>query len=284
MWPEHSSHPLAVALREREVDLRVVTPSDGGRGGHGELDGVPVHRVRYASPAREALRAIGAVGHRDALAAGTAGAGRNDPCPPRRRARGAGWGHPQRGACAVVVSGRSRPRPRRCPWSSPVTAPMSGCSNGALRHGGWLAGRFTALAGSRRSRSRSPSVLRANGARVQDDAVVPMPVTAADRPWSRWWWRDRGPRPIDGAEARPPGHRGLCHRARPGTHAPSGGRGRRGDPRRTPRARRWTRRERVGALPWRDSTERGPGAVGACRRLPDAGALGRDSASPPPRR
>ena len=45
-------HPLAVALRERGVDLRVVAPSDAGQGGDGTLDGVPVRRVRYGTGRR----------------------------------------------------------------------------------------------------------------------------------------------------------------------------------------------------------------------------------------
>ena len=46
-------HPLAVALRQRGHDVRVVAPSDAGRGGEEEFDGVRVTRVRYASPDRE---------------------------------------------------------------------------------------------------------------------------------------------------------------------------------------------------------------------------------------
>ncbi len=46
-------HPLARALADRGHDVRVVAPSDGGRGGSDVLDGIPVTRVRYASPARE---------------------------------------------------------------------------------------------------------------------------------------------------------------------------------------------------------------------------------------
>ena len=51
--------PLAAALRARGHDLLVVAPSDGGRGGDGEVEGVPVHRVRYASPGRETLAYTG---------------------------------------------------------------------------------------------------------------------------------------------------------------------------------------------------------------------------------
>jgi glycosyltransferase involved in cell wall biosynthesis len=48
-------HPLAVALVARGHDVRVVAPSDRGQGGREPLDGVPVRRVRYASPERETL-------------------------------------------------------------------------------------------------------------------------------------------------------------------------------------------------------------------------------------
>lgn len=52
-------HPLAVALRERGTDVRVVAPSDAGHGGEERLDGVPVRRVRYASAEREVLAYTG---------------------------------------------------------------------------------------------------------------------------------------------------------------------------------------------------------------------------------
>lgn len=59
-YPRHAGdlagaflHPLAVALRDRGHDLQVVAPSDQGRGGTETLDGIPVTRVRYASPDRE---------------------------------------------------------------------------------------------------------------------------------------------------------------------------------------------------------------------------------------
>ncbi len=46
---------LAVALRLRGVDVRVIAPSDQGQAGQSELNGVPVRRVRYASTQRETL-------------------------------------------------------------------------------------------------------------------------------------------------------------------------------------------------------------------------------------
>ncbi len=45
--------PLAVALARRGHDVRVIAPSDAGRGGAERQDGVSVERVRYASGARE---------------------------------------------------------------------------------------------------------------------------------------------------------------------------------------------------------------------------------------
>ncbi len=47
--------PLARAVAARGHDVRVVAPSDRGRGGTDELDGIPVQRVRYAAPQRETL-------------------------------------------------------------------------------------------------------------------------------------------------------------------------------------------------------------------------------------
>jgi glycosyltransferase involved in cell wall biosynthesis len=46
---------LAGALARRGVSVRVVAPSDQGRGGEDELDGIPVRRVRYASAGAEVL-------------------------------------------------------------------------------------------------------------------------------------------------------------------------------------------------------------------------------------
>ena len=46
---------LAVALVARGIEVRVVAPSDEGRGGEEELDGVHVRRVRYASARRETI-------------------------------------------------------------------------------------------------------------------------------------------------------------------------------------------------------------------------------------
>ncbi len=52
-------HPLAMALRDRGHDVRVVAPADRGEGGREALDGVPVRRVRYSTPEREVLAYTG---------------------------------------------------------------------------------------------------------------------------------------------------------------------------------------------------------------------------------
>jgi glycosyltransferase involved in cell wall biosynthesis len=46
---------LAVGLARRGIEVRVIAPSDEGRGGEEELDGIPVRRVRYASARAETL-------------------------------------------------------------------------------------------------------------------------------------------------------------------------------------------------------------------------------------
>lgn len=48
-------HPLALALRERGHDVRVVAPAEQGRGGRERLDGIPINRVRYSLPDFEVL-------------------------------------------------------------------------------------------------------------------------------------------------------------------------------------------------------------------------------------
>jgi glycosyltransferase involved in cell wall biosynthesis len=50
---------LAVALRRRGHEVRVIAPSDHGKGGDEEQDGIRVRRVRYAVPARETLAYTG---------------------------------------------------------------------------------------------------------------------------------------------------------------------------------------------------------------------------------
>lgn len=52
-------HALALGLRQRGHDVRVVAPADRGTGGREALDGIPVRRVRYAPPGAETLAYTG---------------------------------------------------------------------------------------------------------------------------------------------------------------------------------------------------------------------------------
>jgi glycosyltransferase involved in cell wall biosynthesis len=52
-------HRLALALRAAEVDVHVLAPSAEGLAAHDEVDGVPVHRYRYAPRFMESLAYTG---------------------------------------------------------------------------------------------------------------------------------------------------------------------------------------------------------------------------------
>ena len=54
-------HPLALGLRARGLDVRVVAPSDSGKGGEDEVEGVPVVRARYGTAERERYAYTGAM-------------------------------------------------------------------------------------------------------------------------------------------------------------------------------------------------------------------------------
>jgi len=65
---------LARALTARGVEVRVVAPADEGDTGPSELEGIPVRRVRYASPARETLAYRGTMAEVGRTPAGLLGA------------------------------------------------------------------------------------------------------------------------------------------------------------------------------------------------------------------
>ena len=48
-------HILPLFTKKTGIEVRVVAPSDEGRGGEDELDSIPVRRVRSASPRGETL-------------------------------------------------------------------------------------------------------------------------------------------------------------------------------------------------------------------------------------
>ncbi|HET9797068.1 MAG TPA: glycosyltransferase [Gemmatimonadaceae bacterium] len=76
-YPRHAGDPvgsfvgnLAVALRAHDVDVTVSAPSAPGLAAFEELNGIPVHRFRYAPAQRETLAYTGTMGAqvRDSLA------------------------------------------------------------------------------------------------------------------------------------------------------------------------------------------------------------------------
>ncbi|MBL0180631.1 MAG: glycosyltransferase family 4 protein [Gemmatimonadetes bacterium] len=176
-------HPLAVALRDRGVDVRVVTPSDAGKGGRGTLDGVPVHRVRYGTPEREQFAQSGklatAIKSPQGLRA-LAGMIRSLRAGTREELEGAARG--------VVHAHWWFPSGLAAPSDTPLVITCHGTDVRMLEKGAparWLAKRPFRRARRVTTVSRSlADALRLHGARVDDDSVVPMPVTAMKRPWS----------------------------------------------------------------------------------------------------
>jgi glycosyltransferase involved in cell wall biosynthesis len=176
-------HPLTVALRDRGVDVRVVTPSDAGQGGRGTLDGVPVHRVRYAAAEREQYAQSGR------LATATRSPQGLKALAGMIRALRNGAREELVGAARGVVHAHWWfPSGLAAPAESPMVITCHGTDVRMLETSAparWLAKRPFRRARRVTTVSRSlAETLRANGARVPDDGIVPMPVTAMERPWS----------------------------------------------------------------------------------------------------
>ncbi len=176
-------HPLAVALRDRGVDLRVVTPSDRGQRGEQELDGIPVHRVRYAAPEREVYAQSGQL----------ATAVRS---PQGLRAL-AGMIRALRAGADAALAGTVRgvvhaqwwfPAGLAAPRHAPLVITCHGTDVRMLERSAparWLArgpfARATRVTTVSHSLART---LRDHGAVVAEESIVPMPVTAMERPWT----------------------------------------------------------------------------------------------------
>jgi glycosyltransferase involved in cell wall biosynthesis len=178
-------HPLAVAVRQRGVDVRIVAPSDAGRGGHDEMDGVPIHRVRYASPADERYAYRGTMA--DVIRS------------PRGWIAFAGLRRALRAAAQVELEGAAGDRLVHAHWwvpagmSAPDTAPLVVTSHGTdvrlldqwpiavpLARRVYRRARVVTTV----SRALAQVLQRRVGITVADDAVQPMPVMDLDRPWS----------------------------------------------------------------------------------------------------
>ncbi len=190
-YPRHAGdvagaflHPLAVALLARGLDMHVVAPSDRGRGGHDVLDGVPVHRVRYAAPAQEtfgysgtmadAIRSLKGLralaGMMRALRKGASEAVGNVP----RTVVHAHW---------WIPAGLSAPR------RTPMVLTCHGTDVRILARGGaalWL-GRSAirrARVVTTVSQPLAASITEQTGVAIAADAVQPMPVADVPRPMS----------------------------------------------------------------------------------------------------
>ncbi len=178
-------HPLALALRERDVDVRVIAPSDRGQGGDEVLDGVPIKRVRYAAPADETFAYSGTMSESlrsprglRALASMISSLGREATAAvgaDRRALVHAHWWVP----AGVATPARIR---------SVVTC--HGTDVRLLARGGpfqWIGRRVLRRARvvTTVSRPFAETITARTGVVVTPDAIQPMPVLGVERPLSR---------------------------------------------------------------------------------------------------
>lgn len=175
-------HPLAVALRARDVDVRVVAPADMGRGGRETLDGVPVHRVRYDRADREVLAYRGTMA--DALRS------------PRGLLTLLRLRNALRRGALLDLDGRSDAVVHAHWWvpgglAAPSRVPLVVTSHGTDVR---MLGRVPFAARLARrvyrrarvvttvSRALAEEVTRQTAVPIADDAIQPMPVAALPRP------------------------------------------------------------------------------------------------------
>ena len=177
--------PLALALKARGHDVRVVAPSDRGRGGRDNLDGIPVLRVRYAAPERETLAYEGRMQQAAASPRGMLALARLVRAlrrGARREAAGA--------AEAVIHAHWWIPAGLALPSRLPSVVTLHGTDGRILRQSGlgrWLGRRVL-------RRARVVTAVSAELARVADEVsgrgdvaahVLPMPVESGNRALTR---------------------------------------------------------------------------------------------------
>ncbi len=174
---------LAVALVARGIEVRVVAPSDEGRGGEEELDGVHVRRVRYASARRETIAYRGTMA--SALRA-----------PAGWRALAGLWRALRRAAREEVAAGADLihahwwvPAGLAAPAGVPLVVTIHGTDAALLRRSR-VARRLArpllhrAQVVTAVSRELAGWVQNATGRPVTQDHVHPMPVDTAGWPWT----------------------------------------------------------------------------------------------------
>ena len=168
--------PLAAELCARGHDLLVLAPSDRGRGGDDSIDGVPVRRVRYASPGSETLAYSGRLAASVRSPAGLAALGR------LMRALGGAAADALRAGPAVVHAHWWVPAGLAVPKSAPMVLTSHGTDAALLGRIPPL--RWVARPVYRRARvvtavsSYLAELIHAATGRAVDD-VHPMPLSAA---------------------------------------------------------------------------------------------------------
>jgi glycosyltransferase involved in cell wall biosynthesis len=191
-YPRHAGdvagaflHPLAVALRQRDIDVRIVAPSDAGKGGRDELDGVPIHRVRYGTVTEERLAYQGTM-------AGAARSPRSLLVFNRLRAalRAGATEELTIGSGDVLVHAHWWvPGGLAAPEAVPLVLTCHGTDVRLLDRVPFAARLARPVFRRARvvttvSQHLARIIRRRTGIAIAQSAIQPMPVAPADRPWS----------------------------------------------------------------------------------------------------
>jgi glycosyltransferase involved in cell wall biosynthesis len=175
---------LAAALVRRGHDVRVIAPSDEGRGGEEEVGGVRIRRVRYASARRETLA------YRGTMASALKG-------PGGWRALAGLWRALRRATREEIAAGADLvhahwwvPAGLAAPPSVPLVVTVHG-TDAALLRTSRLARRLARPVFARArvvtavSRELAGWVQGATGRHIPADHVQPMPVESEAWPWTK---------------------------------------------------------------------------------------------------